>query len=70
MACTKCGSDEVHVIDIVWPGRPIGASIPTGMFSEAKIDHHVCTKCGFVETYVTERKVLEKIAAKWPRGSS
>lgn len=70
MACPKCRSEEVHVIDIQWPGRPIGASIATGMFSAAKIDHHVCTACGFVESYVTDGKVLEKIAANWPRRSN
>jgi predicted nucleic-acid-binding Zn-ribbon protein len=66
MACAKCGSNDVHVIDIDWPGRPIGASIATGMFSNTRVDHHVCTKCGFVESYVTDRNALDKIAEKWP----
>ena len=69
MGCAKCGSDEVHVIDIEWPGRAIGAAIATGAFSAAAVDHHVCTRCGFIESYVTEKGALEKIAAKWPRRS-
>lgn len=66
MECSKCHANAVHVIQIPWPGRTIGASIPVGVFSSAKIDHHVCTHCGFVEMYLSDRDELAKIAGKWP----
>ena len=62
-ACAKCKSTEVHVIAIA---MRIGAQIPTGWGSNAAVDHHVCTNCGYVEMYISDREVLDKIARKWP----
>ena len=67
MTCAKCGSDDVSVLDVDF--RTIGASIPVGMFSSAKVNHHVCTSCGYVESYVADRDALKKIAEKWPPAS-
>jgi predicted nucleic-acid-binding Zn-ribbon protein len=66
MTCAKCSSSEVRVIDVEWPGRQIGSTIAVGVFTSAKVNHHVCTNCGFVESYVADRDALKKIAEKWP----
>ena len=65
MTCAKCGSDDVRVLDVDF--REIGASIPVGLFSSVKLNHHVCTKCGYVESYVKDADARKKIAEKWPR---
>jgi predicted nucleic-acid-binding Zn-ribbon protein len=64
--CPKCGSGDIRVIAV---HRSIGASIATGFFSEASVDHHVCVDCGYTETYVSDPAELQRIAAKWPRSS-
>ena len=63
-ACSKCASPKVHVIDVDFPRY--GNAIPTGTFSQARIEHHVCTACGYVEMYVSDPAVREKIAENWP----
>jgi len=67
VTCAKCGSDDVRAVDIGW--RQIGASIPISAFTSVKLIHHVCTNCGFVESYVADAGARKKIAAKWPRTS-
>lgn len=69
MNCAKCNSPDVHVISIEWPGRQIGASIPVSMFTSASVAHHVCTSCGYIESYV-DPDARAKIAEKWPLARS
>jgi hypothetical protein len=63
--CAKCGQREVRVVSV--KGRQIGAAIPITWFRSAPVDHHVCTNCGYVEAWVTDREKLQAIAKKWPR---
>lgn len=63
--CPKCSAGDVHVVAMDW--RRIGAEIPTGLFTRAKIDHYVCGHCGYVETYISDPEDVAKIAEKWPR---
>jgi predicted nucleic-acid-binding Zn-ribbon protein len=64
-ACAKCGQREVRVVAV--KGRQIGAAIPITWFTSTSVVHHVCTNCGYVEMWVTDRKQLDAIAKKWPR---
>jgi hypothetical protein len=64
--CAKCGGHAVCAIDDL--GRRIGNQIPIGLFSAVKVEHHVCTTCGHVETYITDKETLAKIAEKWGGG--
>jgi predicted nucleic-acid-binding Zn-ribbon protein len=59
--CVKCGG-AVHVITV----DRFGSTIPVGFFGNAKLDHHVCSQCGYVESYVNEAEARAKIAANFP----
>ena len=63
-ACTKCGG-EVRIISFEH-GQKLGAAIAIGWFNSAGVNHHVCTRCGFIESYVRDREALDAIAKKWP----
>jgi predicted nucleic-acid-binding Zn-ribbon protein len=63
--CPKCGSSDIRIIALDWQ-RKIGASISTGLFTMAAVDHHVCVSCGYTEMYVSSPDDIARIAAKWP----
>jgi ribosomal protein S27AE len=69
--CPRCGSDKVfHGGDIPAKYGPFGSnSIPITMISIAALDNYVCTKCGYVESYISEPARLREISRKWPRVS-
>ncbi|MGZ7032388.1 MAG: zinc ribbon domain-containing protein [Thermoanaerobaculia bacterium] len=62
--CAKCGLREVRVVAV--KGRQDGASIPFSWFRSTRINHHVCTNCGYVEMWATDRSHLQEIAKRWP----
>ena len=47
------------------------AMIPTGgaLDGHLKTRHYLCVGCGYVETYVTDPKGLEKVRQKWKLAS-
>jgi predicted nucleic-acid-binding Zn-ribbon protein len=67
--CPKCGAGDIRIIALDWQ-RKVGASIATGLFSAAAVDHHVCVRCGYTEMYVSDPADLESIASKWPAAES
>jgi hypothetical protein len=40
-----------------------------GLFSDDKaiLDFYICANCGYVELYISDEAVLDKIAERWPR---
>jgi len=47
---------------------PFGSNaIPVGLTSIAALDNYVCSECGYVESYVSDKTKLSEIARKWDR---
>ena len=65
--CPKCGSTNVYVADdLPLKSGPFGSnSIPVSLTALAALDNYVCVDCGFVENYVTDERMLKKIAKRW-----
>jgi len=41
-------------------------TIPVSAFCAAALDHLVCGRCGYVQSFIAKEKHLEKIRKKWP----
>ncbi|QTA83048.1 Uncharacterized protein dnl_54410 [Desulfonema limicola] len=67
--CPKCGSKDIYSgEDIAFKSGPFGSnSIPVGLTSIASLDNYVCTACGLVESYISEKTKLKEIAKRWDR---
>jgi len=67
--CPKCGSTDVYSGEgIAFKSGPFGSnSIPVGLTSIAALDNYVCTSCGLVESYVSEKAKLKEITKRWDR---
>jgi len=61
--CPKCGSHEVYAIN----GFGHQANLWIGFWHVAYLTYLVCTKCGYVESYIFEKSDLKKIAQKGQR---
>lgn len=66
--CPKCQSNQVHSGDRVphKEGAEDPDSIVIDFWSRALLVHYVCTSCGYVESYITNPRKLEKINRTWP----
>lgn len=65
--CLKCGSKTVFTKDdgIGFNGS-YGVFVKTGMMGgHSNTVSYVCTTCGYLEIYISEKKKLENIAKKW-----
>ena len=67
--CPKCDGRSVYRgTDVFFKQGAYGSnSIPVSATDSAPLDNYVCTACGYVENYVTDRSCLEDISQKWPR---
>lgn len=65
--CPKCNSRNVYFSkDLPLKGGPFGSnSIPVSLTSMAPLDNYVCSDCGLVESYISNRGKLKEIARKW-----
>lgn len=61
--CSKCGADDLHLID----QTAVEVSIAITWSTTASIEYRVCTSCGFVELYVKNKLLLPRIAEKYPK---
>ena len=60
--CPKCDFKEVYRLG---KRRTTGIStMNISSVSRALLYNYVCTRCGYVESYVTDRKDLERIVKK------
>lgn len=66
--CPKCGSSEIHAgIDVHPKSGPFTSNaIPISLTSVAALDNYVCTRCGYVESYVADTHKRQEISRKWP----
>ena len=75
--CPKCNSNNVFSGATMSKFSKNGVlhsnSIPLvgGIFCKAtQLDNYVCVDCGYVESYISDKKALEYITKKWPRAGS
>lgn len=61
--CTKCEGREVHVVEKTATEVAIGL----GWTATAFLNYYVCTNCGYVELFVQDKKLLPKLAEKYPK---
>jgi len=67
-ACPKCESRNIYKgTHVTFKSGGSGSnSIPITAFTTAALDNYVCIDCGFLESYISNKSKLEKIASKWP----
>lgn len=67
--CPYCGSDRVYsgTDAPMKQGTHDSNAIPITLWDSAPLDNYVCANCGFVESYIGDRRLLDMIEKKWPR---
>ena len=61
--CPKCDAREVHLVE----KTPTELAIALGWTNTAFVNFYVCTKCGYLEVFVKDRKLLPNIAERYPK---
>jgi len=66
--CPLCGAKEIYGSSNVKmkEGMHHSNTIPVSAFCAAALDHLVCGRCGYVQSFIAKEKHLEKIRKKWP----
>ena len=67
--CPKCKSPNVHDGSAVplKKGASSQYALKVSVASAAALDRYVCVDCGYVESYVADTSMLERISHEWPR---
>jgi predicted nucleic-acid-binding Zn-ribbon protein len=67
--CPKCNSSEVHArTNLTFKGGSYGSnSVPISFWVYAALDNYVCTRCGYVESYIADSNKLSKIKKQWTK---
>jgi|APSaa5957512535_1039671.scaffolds.fasta_scaffold236880_2 predicted nucleic-acid-binding Zn-ribbon protein len=61
--CPKCESKEIYHGE---KRRSNGISVMNvSQFTQAWLDNYTCTQCGYVESYIIDSEIFEKIRKKW-----
>jgi len=72
--CPKCNSNNVFSgAKITNKKHSFGFNtIPVGSIWKIPpaLDNYVCVDCGYVESYISDKKALEYITKKWPHAGS
>jgi predicted nucleic-acid-binding Zn-ribbon protein len=63
--CPKCNSRDIYKKS-TYSQR---SNLSVSTFKQARLEDYVCTKCGYIETYVLKEDDLKKIRDKWKRVS-
>lgn len=61
--CPKCGGREIHMVE----NTATEVAIGLGWTATAFLNYYVCTGCGYVELFVQDKKLLPKVAEKYPK---
>lgn len=61
--CPKCGEKEVRVSD----QGSSSLRISLGAFDSVSLTYYICSKCGYVESYISEHEMLPLIAMRLPK---
>lgn len=67
--CPICGSDHIKSgADVADKSGLRGANrIPITTTLAIPLDNYICLACGYVESYITDRSALNRIALTWPK---
>lgn len=67
--CPICHSHQVRSGEAVEnKGGLRGANrLPLSATMAVALDNYVCLACGYVESYIADRGVLNRIGREWPR---
>jgi predicted nucleic-acid-binding Zn-ribbon protein len=67
--CPQCGSKEVFLGTQITNkrGQYDSNTIPISMLFTAVLDNFVCTRCGYVESYILDSVARQRIAETWQR---
>lgn len=68
--CIKCGHGTVYSGRDVSVKSSIGNTIPINFRDHAPLDNYVCTTCGYVEHYISNRYMLNRIERQWQKVTS
>ena len=60
--CPKCGASSVHRVNKRYP-EPRGI-VGVTLWSSVSVDDYVCGACGFVESYLSDLKDMDRINKK------
>jgi len=68
--CSKCGCDEILRIEGNIGLGGAGSNIPVGWraLNAVPVTRLVCASCGFTESWVSDRKDLEKLKSVFGQG--
>lgn len=67
--CPICHSDRIRSGASAQGKAGIRGSnrLPINATMSVALDNYVCLDCGYVESYITDRGILNRIAKEWPR---
>ena len=63
--CSKCGSNSVYAVETYGHQRGIGLGFWKPKL--AVITYLICTKCGYVESYIFDKNSLKEVEHKGMR---
>lgn len=67
--CPVCQARQVHSGASIRnkSGSHDHNAIPITFWRSVALDNYVCINCGYVESYVSDKRKLDLIAQNWPR---
>lgn len=67
--CPICGSERVKSGAEVRDKSGLrGANrIPINATRAVPLDNYICLDCGYLESYIADRSILNRIAREWPK---
>lgn len=67
--CPICGSARIRSGEKIngIEGLRGGNRIPLNSVHNVALDNFVCLDCGYVESYISDRSILNRIQNEWPR---
>jgi len=68
--CPKCGRATVHSGRDIAVKASSGNTIPIDFQHSVPLDNYVCVSCGYVESYISDERALERINQQWPQAAA
>lgn len=70
--CPLCGSEQIRSGAKIEgkEGLHGGNRIPINAVITVALDNYVCVDCGYVESYISDRDILKRIANEWSKVES
>ncbi|MEL6308411.1 MAG: hypothetical protein AAFN11_11295 [Chloroflexota bacterium] len=67
--CPQCGASAIKSGANIQGKEGLRGSnrLPLDLTHSVAIDNYVCTQCGYTESYITDRRALNRIAKQWQK---